>query len=129
MHTIKIAAAAIILTLLIITTGIIASHNLSKSSDKIESYISGIETNIKSSNWKKADSDLSNMKKEWKKIGTGWSILIDHIEIDNIDNSISRLSSFIRSKDSTEILAESSNLRQYIKHIPEKESFNLKNIL
>jgi len=129
MHTVKISIAAIVLIILIITFGLFTNYSLSASSKDIENYVVNIEGNIKNDNWVMADRELTNMEKEWSKIGKVWSLLIDHVEIDNIDNAVSRLSTFIESKDTSQTLAEAATLKQYVTHIPEKESFKIKNIL
>jgi hypothetical protein len=129
MHTFKITATIIVLLSLIIVSGIFTLKVLNTSSKRIENQASAIENNTRSGNWEQAKAGLIALKKDWDKTSNVWSALIDHIEIDNIDASLTKMEKYIALKDTSPALAEAATLSQLIKHIPEKEAFNLKNIL
>jgi hypothetical protein len=56
-------------------------------------------------------------------------MLIDHFEIDNIDNSMVRMSKYVEEKSSDDALAELAALRKFIQHIPVKNALSIKNVL
>jgi len=118
-----------ITSVLMIAFGIYTNHYLAASSQKLESHMMQLEYKTRSEDWKDAGENLAVAKKEWEKTKKVWSMLIDHFEIDNIDATLSRVSMYIESKDKSSALAEVSVLRQYVRHIPRKESFILENIL
>lgn len=128
MRTVKVFSSLIFLLALIIGTGIYSSQKLSTTSKKLENHISKIEDNATNGSWNNAKENLSYFEEEWSKTEKTWAILLDHAEMDNIDASVSKVAKFIESKDRPLTLGEVSTLKQYIKHIPEKESFNIKNI-
>lgn len=129
MKTLKVFSSLIILLALIIGTGIYSSRTLASSSQRLEKHISQIEENAANGSWNKAKENLSYFEEEWSKTEKTWAILLDHVEMDNIDESVSKVAKFIETKDTSLTLGEVSTLKQYVKHIPEKESFNIKNIL
>ncbi|MCX8129125.1 MAG: DUF4363 family protein [Clostridia bacterium] len=128
MHTLKITIILAILVALILSIGLFTHNILSSTADRLGKHIAQIENNTIQGNWTKAEEQLSAAKNEWSGTGDQWAMLIDHIEIDNIDTSLSKMEKYIFSKNAPLALAEAATLKQYIEHIPEKESFRLKNI-
>lgn len=117
-----------LLAALIVGFSLYAQSYLHTESKKLEGHIEGIEYSIKTGNWQKAETELTEMKEKWSGTQNIWAILVDHIEIDNIDYTMSRFTEFIKTKQHAFALAEASSLMQYVKHIPQKESFSLQNI-
>lgn len=128
MHSAKVTAAIIALTAAIIASGLFALFILSSSSKKLDESVLKIEDNTRAGEWKKAEEELKSFKENWGDTRRKWAMLLDHIEIDNIDSTTSRMSEYIKARDTSSALAEIAELRQFIKHIPEKEAFSLKNI-
>lgn len=128
MHTFKVTASIAGLLAVIIAAGLCTVSFLRSSSEKLENHITVMESNIASGHWEKAGEELSSLEQLWDRTQKKWTVLLDHSEIDSIDTSLSRLSNFIASKSQPLSLGETAVLRQYIRHIPEKESFTLKNV-
>ncbi|NLP14204.1 MAG: DUF4363 family protein [Clostridium sp.] len=128
MHTSKTLISIAILCIMIFGTAFYTLRLLSKDSEKLESFIDMIEISTQNGNWATAENHLSSLKTEWHKAENAWAVLLDHIEIDNIDTSIMRVSKYVETRNVPMALSEIAVLKQYIKHIPEKESFSLKNV-
>jgi hypothetical protein len=92
------------------------------------SPLKNVEENIKRENWEKAEENLWIFEEKWKGNKLIWALLIDHSEIDNIELSIVHIKSYITSRDLTEAKKEIAGLYLYLRHIPETEKLNLKNI-
>lgn len=107
---------------------LVSSAYLDHSAQKIDHQIRKIEANSRSNDWINANKELSNLEKQWEKSSNTWAMLIDHVEIDNIDDSLTRMKEYIKAKNSVLSLGELASLKQYVSHIPQKESFNLINI-
>jgi len=123
-----IISFALLLLLSIIGVSIYNVRALDLSSKKMETHISLIESGISAGDWNKAEDGMKGITKSWEETRKTWSMVTDHLEIDNIDNTLSRMKMFVTAKDSSLALAEAASLKQYIKHIPEKESLNLRNL-
>lgn len=128
-QSVKVLTSIIILTSVIILSGILTLFYLINSAGKLEKDIAAITESVDSEQWEKAKLGLDDFEKKWTHTKYGWAMLIDHFEIDNIENTFTKSKEYIEAKDSPSSLAELAALRQYIKHIPEKEGFSIKNIL
>jgi len=126
--TVKVITIIVFLLAVIISSGIFMTNALSRSSKELGGKITEIEKYAQSENWNKALESLDSFKDDWEKTKPTWSMLIDHAEIDNIETSLSRLSKYVELRQSLFATAEISTLKQFIDHIPKKESFTLENI-
>lgn len=115
-------------TIVIILSGILINSYLDKSSKIIENGIDRIEADIRERDWEAAKLDFTQVSSKWNKTKIIWSMLVDHIEVDNIDSTLSRIQSHIQTRDYSLSLSEISALRLFVEHIPEKEALSLKNI-
>lgn len=117
------------LLLIIIISGLLTLHYLDLTANKLEYGVKAACISVSDKQWDSAKKQLETFEYTWEKTKFGWAILLDHFEIDNIDNSITKSRKYVESKDYSLALAELEALRQYILHIPKKESFSLENIL
>ncbi len=70
------------------------------------------------------------VQEKWDNTKKKWAALIDHEEIDNIEETMHRVEMLIGDpEEKVELLSELNRLRFYLKHIPERESFSLENVL
>lgn len=117
------------LLLVIIISGTLSLYYFASSSSKLEYSINVAATSVSDGQWDLAIKQLETFENIWESTKFGWAILLDHFEIDNIDNSFIKSKEYVESKDLSLALAELEALRQYILHIPQKEGFSLENIL
>ncbi|AFK85054.1 MULTISPECIES: DUF4363 family protein [Thermoanaerobacterium] len=117
------------ITVLIILVDIASYNYLYSSSNNMEKKLETIEQNIKSEKWMNAKANADDLEKTWGKISSKWAILIEHREIDDIDMSLSKLKSFIDTKDKDLSLSELKTLKELYGHIPSNEKLTLENIL
>lgn len=126
----KYVVPLIVAIIIIITLVDIASYKyLNATSNNIEEKLNVIEKNIEKSNWHSAESYVDELEKMWVKTSSKWAILIEHREIDDIDMSLSKLKSFIDTKNKDLSLAELKTLKELYSHIPSNEKLNLENVL
>lgn len=116
--------------LIIITLfGIYIENYLKKSAEVITKIIDEIEKTVIIVEIDSAKEKLNELNEEWERTKDKWSMLIDHEEMDNVEETIQYIEIFIDETDrQADLLAEINKLRFYIEHIPEKESFLVKNI-
>ncbi len=129
MHTFKVLTVVVVLAAIIIGAGIVANSSFSSSADRLDTHIENIEKTVSGGNWSEAEQSLLNIQTLWSKTQDLWAALLDHAEMDNIDATLSKLEKYIKSRDKALTLGEASLLKLYVKHIPEKEKFNISNIL
>ncbi|MDD3705956.1 MAG: DUF4363 family protein [Clostridiaceae bacterium] len=117
------------LVVLIVAGGAITLYALNSESQRLDDSLSVIEEAIENQNWDNASKDLKKFHSKWDKTSPLWSMLVDHYEIDNIELLLSQLASYVKNKNKNDALTSISSLKTLIKHIPDKESLNPKNIL
>lgn len=128
MHTAKILISITVIVALILGTAYFSNRILISDAHSLEDKIVSVEANMKKEDWEKAQSGFTSILNEWPKVENKWALLIDHAEIDNIEDALTKVAEYIKAKDSSLALAELATLKNYITHIPEKESLNIKNI-
>ncbi|EPR10822.1 DUF4363 family protein [Ruminiclostridium papyrosolvens] len=125
----KTVTVVISLVLVIIISGVLTLYYLNRSCERLEKTVNSAGLFIQSKQWDSAEKLLNDFASDWDRTKFGWAILLDHFEIDNIDNSYTKTKKYVESKDYPSALAELEALKEYIKHIPKKESFSLENIM
>lgn len=128
MHTAKILISIIIITALIIGASIFANRILINDAQSLEDKISHVQSSTEKEDWSTAETGLTSILDEWPKVESKWAVLLDHAEIDNIEDALIKVNEYIKAKDSSSALAELASLKNFINHIPKKEAFSLKNI-
>lgn len=125
----KTIVIVVIISALLIVAGIMSYNMLYTQSEDMKTMIDELEESVKSESWMLASRQYTSIDKKWAKSKDTWSILIDHVEIDYINIDLAELNSFIKSKEKNDALAKLYSLRILFSHIPDKESFTIKNIL
>lgn len=128
-HTVKVVISIVLLTAAIIFASLYAQSYLSKTALLYEKEVTQIEKGIRAGSWENVGSILDKTSDKWEKDKKLWAVLIDHAEIDNIDETFSRMKEYIYARESSSALAEASALELYYRHIPAKEALSLENIL
>lgn len=120
---------SLIIIIIIISFGIFTINMLKSEAENLHAFLIEIESNIYADEWEKAKNTVKTTQKQWDKYKKIWPMLIDHFEIDNVNINFAELQAYILSSDKTESLSRLAALKVLIKHIPERESFIIQNIL
>ncbi len=129
MNSLKVVITIIVLLGIIIGSSVFALKEISAKAQKIEEINLSIQDSIKDSDWAGAKYKLTQLEGRWKQSKKPWTMLIDHVEIDNIDISIEKLKKEIEIKNTSLATVDSAILGHFIKRIPDKESVSFKNVL
>ena len=127
-HTFKVFLSVFILAAMIFGISLISQSILFRTSSLLEKDLSRVEDSTVSNDWDNAEASLKKVREKWSGIKKTWAMLIDHMEIDNIDITLTRVEQYILCKDTSSALAEAAALMKYIRHIPRKEALNIENI-
>ena len=125
--TLTIAIVGFIITSII---AFICQNYLEKSSQSLLKDVDSLKVLIIANKSELTDKVKEPLLEEWEKTKKIWSTLIDHSELDSIEEIVKRIEVLLSNTDEeTELLAELNRLEFYLQHIPEKERFALENIL
>lgn len=112
-----------------IILGLINQLFLEKNTHQLATRLQQVEKAIENKKWHQAIQGLNSLQKKWHKIKPVWSLLLNHREIDSIDQSLIRTRRAVQSHDDSNAWIEQGSLIEYIEHIPKREEFSLVNIL
>lgn len=101
---------------------------LENNGEKTVSSIENIQKNVSEENWEKALEETDKLKVNWEKDVKWITILIDHRETDEINQTLSSLREYVIYRETPELMATASALKQMFEHIPLKERLITENI-
>lgn len=101
---------------------------LDQSADFLSRKLSEIEPDIKSLNWNQTDIKLKSFTKDWERTKLYWAVITNHKEMDLIEEALLKTIQAVAGGSYTDALINLSVLKNFIKHIPEKERFSIVNI-
>lgn len=99
-----------------------------KTCDELLSKLDTLNEIVKDDDWDHAEKQLDLIQNTWKKNKKWMTTLIDHQELSSIESSLAMLSQYLHSKETVEYLAESAQLRVFIKHISDHERISISNL-
>lgn len=118
-----------IILALLICLGLWTNYSLQVSTRALTRDIDQISQDIEARHWEKAQAHTEELEKAWRQEARWWPIFLDHQEMDNINFSMARVKAYVASRDNPSARGQLAELRLMIRHIPDKEAVNLKNIL
>lgn len=116
-------------TIMIIFAIFIQSY-LEKTSEELISNLAQIIDFVDKDKTKETIETREKIQSKWNKTREKWAVLIDHEELDNIEETMHRVEMLIGDpEEKIELLSELNKLNFYLEHIPQREKFSLENIL
>ncbi len=124
----------LLISLLIILIGLLGvggwtNHSLQSSTDQLSEEINLIIKAIEEEGWETARQHTQSMEKNWADAARWWPVFLDHEEMDNIEFSLAKVKAYVFSHNRALALGQLEELKLMLRHIPEKEAINIKNIL
>lgn len=124
----KVWATVVGFLILVIVLMLISTHIILGAADKIESELSGLYENVIKSDYKLANSNYLDIVEKWGEYKKAWAMLIEHQEIDKIDEELTKVKEYLLEQDKTLLLSEIGLLKFYIRHVREMILFKIENI-
>lgn len=125
----KIIVPILVVSLaVIIILGVWMNSYLKESSDRISAHIKELELNIQNGDWQSAHTKLTDINENWDRTSNIWYMMVDHDEIDSINNALAKVEAYIKSRDNSNLESEIASLKLFVEHVPEREAFALRNI-
>jgi len=126
----KTLTTAIVGFIVIIISGVFIQKYLENSSESLLKDVDALKFLISVNKNELTNKVKEPLLEEWEKTKKIWSVLIDHSELDSIEEIIKRIEILLsNTEEETELLAELNRLEFYLEHIPQKERFEIENIL
>ena len=125
----RLLTSLLLVSLFIVSSSLYINTRIAQSADQIAVEIDSVSRAIQEDDWTEAFEGFKKMESEWNRSKQWWPIIIDHREIDNIEFTLSKTTSYVQNKNKDLSLGELSALKEMVAHIPRKEAINFKNIL
>lgn len=125
----RAVAVLTVLVALFIWGGVHVQRYLADTGRQLEEAVQDVLTAAEADEWVTAAQRSRQLQALWRQIKDWWGLLTEHDEIDDINATLSRLQGAVAEQDAATLQAEGAAALQLFRHIPEKESFNLVNIL
>lgn len=114
--------------LIFLFLGFSVQSYLYESADFLNQKLAEIEPDLKTGNRELALTKLKSFARAWAKTKSIWAVLTNHEEMDLIEEALTKTTRAVSCKSYTDALINLSVLRDFIRHIPEKERFSIVNI-
>lgn len=88
-----------------------------------------LEELVSSESWEKAYGKSLELFNDWQDNHFVISMVINHSEIDNINNELWKLTQYVKCKSEDESLASIHVVKFLLKHIIKMEKINIENIV
>ena len=124
----KILIATLVLFAALVGFGTFSYYYIDHTAKQLVSQAGLVEQNGNKEDWQQAEQEFSVLHARWNAASSKWTALVDHQELDNINISLARIREYIKAKDIPGFRSQVAELKLLLKHIPEKEAVNLKNI-
>ena len=126
----KTIVGVIISSIALVLFAIFLQGYIENSSQKLSEKIDVVKVFVLTDQMELAKKNNRLLKEEWDSQKEKWEMIIDHIEIDNIEERVLNVEGLIEQDGmKVDIIAAIEVLQFYIEHIPEKEKFSLNNLL
>ncbi len=112
----------------IVVSGVLSQRYLDETAGGLAALLQRVERALVSEDWGECEQAFSAFERRWRVVRRNWGVVVDHMEIDNVDMRVARLKVFIQEREADEALAECSEALLLIRHIPERERLNWRNI-
>lgn len=127
MHKELVISAIIIISVIIVN--IISQNYTIKEMENIIIYIDEIKEDIKSEkNTEEVKNNYDKMYKEWRNKFNIFAYYIEHDELEKVELELVTLKSYIETNYKEDAISNADRAKFLIRHIEEKNKFNLKNV-
>ena len=125
----KQIAILIISLFLLIFGGIWEIKYLERTSRYLASEVEYTKNAIENNNFELADKQMESMQNTWGDMNIVWNIFINHDRIDDLEEAIEDLDSYIYLKQDKEAINVADRLNKIIYQIVDKQKFSFEHIL
>lgn len=118
----------IIVTAMIIIGGIWENNYLNVSSQYFLADINYSKNAVNNNDFDLAKKHFEATENTWDSIQGVWNILLDHAEIDKIEEAMNKYKTYIEYKNKEQAMVYANVLDDNLRHVVETEKINLYNI-
>lgn len=119
----------IITVAILITFGCLEMSYLEKTSSYISSDLTYVRNGIINSDFELANNHMKQVEKTWNDMKQMWEMLIDHVEIDQIEDAMESFKVYVSNEEKAEAFVQYEILVRTFNHILESKRIMIENII
>lgn len=117
-----------LLMVVLIVVGVAFDRYLAAEAGRIVESLGGVETAILEGRFGDAEAKLTQIEQRWRRTDRIWCVVVDHHDMDTVQESFVRLRQHIRFHDAHSSMVELAFVTYAISHIPMKDSLSLESV-
>lgn len=125
----RLFVVLLILTGVFFWLGTTVQNSLEASASDLAAQARALEEALAAENWTAADRAAARLNTLWQDTQKGWDLFIHHREMDNIEESLARVTELVQARQADLARTELAAMKLLIAHLPDKEKFSFANIL
>ncbi len=127
-HDLIIPLILVLILFLLIGTGWSINYFLTKGVHQLVPAAENLQALIFKEQWDKALVSFHQLKDTWREMSKYWPLVIHHQDLNQIEECLAKLEMYLQYQVPHHSQAELETLITFIRYIPERESWTLKNI-
>ena len=108
--------------------GYLVQSSLNQTANRLDRQLAEVEEKLAAGDWDQVSSGLKKVQNTWEQAKTFWAVVTNHKEMDLIEEALIKTIKASSCKSYADAAINLGALRQFIKHIPERERFSMVNI-
>ena len=119
----------ILLIALLISLAVFSSAYIVSSAAGVAADFPALAAAIEREDWRQARALFAGSQRRWLRVRKIWPLLINHDDMRDVEISFVDLGVLLEQENRERAAREMANLRYYLEHVPDNESFTWQNIL
>ena len=119
----------IILIILLASLAVFSATYITRSASEVAENFQAIATAIEREDWPQARVLFNESRQRWQQVSKIWPMLINHDDMRDVEISFVDMMVLLQQENRERAAREMANLRYYLDHVPDNESFTWQNIL
>ncbi|MEW5784081.1 MAG: DUF4363 family protein [Bacillota bacterium] len=96
-------------------------HSMQESLDRIQQA-------VQEDNWHEAEKEASRLEERWNRADATWTPIMDHRQVDRLDESLTRVFHMVWQQEKKEALIEIAVARRLMRRLKNTEVPDLQNV-
>ena len=94
----------------------------------LQDRLIGLQQIVEEEEWEKAEKEVEQLKEQWRRADTSWTPIMDHRQVDRVDESFTRVFRLVDLRKKDDLLLEITIVRRQLLRLKDTEVPNLRNV-
>ncbi len=94
----------------------------------LQDILNSLYQAVEEENWEDADKIVANMEEVWNRADRSWTPVMDHRQVDRVDESMTRVVHLVNIRSKDDLMVEIPLSRRLLKRLKDTEVPDLQNV-